>query len=309
MDRSRSRLILFLPLLILGLTVLAGCRKSGADEKSGDESERPALTVTASIRPYALLAKEIGGERISVDILMKENVSPHLYSPKMSDLRQLEKSDLFILNGMHLEGTLETILPSLKNTLSVADILRLSSAAPAEAETDECRHGRPNPHFWFSPEIMKRTAASLAEMLALLDNEGAGFYRRNAVRFAETTDRAVADAQTARSAYPETFSYLTMHDSYAYLNEVLGIKAVPVEIAPGHEPSAKAAAALLETVAADGIRFLVLDPQTEGRSARRIADSAGLKTTVIDPLGSGYDSFFDYYRKTWERLAEAYDSH
>lgn len=309
MDRPRSGLIRFLPLLILALSVLAGCRKSGADEPADVESERPALTVTASIRPYALLAKEIGGERIAVDILMKETVSPHLYSPTMSDLRQLEKSDLFILNGMHLEGSLETILPSLKNTLAVADILRLPSSSSTDASTDECRHGRLNPHFWFSPAIMKRAAASLAEMLALLDNDGAGFYRQNAVRFAEETDRVVAETQASRSAYPETFSYLTMHDSYAYLNEVLGIKAVPVESAPGREPSAKAAAALFETVTDDGIRFLVLDPQTEGRSARRIADSAGLKTTVIDPLGSGYDSFFDYYRKTWERLAEAYDSH
>lgn len=308
MDRPRSGLIRFLPLLIVSLCILTGCRKTDTVKNSVSESGMPVLSVTASIRPYALLAKEIGGERIAVDILMKENASPHLYSPKMSDLRLLENADLFILNGMRLEGSLETILPSLKNTLAVADILRLPSSTPTDAETDECRHGRLNPHFWFSPEIMKRTAASLAEMLALLDDEGAGFYRQNAVRFARETDRVIAETETARSAYPATFSYLTMHDSYAYLNEVLGIKAVPVETAPGREPSAKAAAVLLETVAADGIRFLVLDPQTEGRSARRIADSAGLKTTVIDPLGSGYDSFFDYYRKTWERLAAAYDS-
>lgn len=308
MDRSRSGLIRFLLLLSVSLCLLIGCRKTDTDEGFAAESGLPVLTVTASIRPYALLAGEIGGERIIVDVLMKENVSPHLYSPKMSDLRLLEKTDLFLLNGMRLEGSLETILPSLKNTLAVADILRLQTSSSFEADTDGCRHVRLNPHFWFSPAIMKQTAASLAEMLALLDSDGAEFYRHNAVRFAEEADRVIAETKVARNAYPETFSYLTMHDSYAYLNEVLDIKAVPVESAPGREPSAKAAAALLETVATDGIRFLVLDPQTDGRSARRIADSAGLKTTVIDPLGSGYDSFFDYYRKTWERLAEAYDS-
>lgn len=308
MDRSRSGLIRFLLLLSVSLCLLIGCRKTDTDEGFAAESGLPVLTVTASIRPYALLAGEIGGERITVDVLMKENVSPHLYSPKMSDLRLLEKTDLFLLNGMRLEGSLETILPSLKNTLAVADILRLQTSSSFEADTDGCRHVRLNPHFWFSPAIMKQTAASLAEMLALLDSDGAEFYRHNAVRFAEEADRVIAETKVARNAYPETFSYLTMHDSYAYLNEVLDIKAVPVESAPGREPSAKAAAALLETVATDGIRFLVLDPQTDGRSARRIADSAGLKTTVIDPLGSGYDSFFDYYRKTWERLAEAYDS-
>lgn len=295
--------------LLLSLMLLSGCRKANRTDDAARGAAKPLLNVTASLRPYALLAQEIGGERIAVDTLLKTNSSPHLYSPKMSELRQLEKTDLFILNGMRLEGSLETVLPSLKNSLTVADLYSLTEEEYEVYESDSvCAHGKINPHFWYSPEVMKKTAATLAEMLSLLDEEGAELYRSNAVRFAEETDRVTATIQAERQNYPAVFSYLVMHDSYAYLNELLNLKAAAVEATPGREISAKAAAALLDTIEADGIRFLVLEPQTEGRSARRIAESVDLGTVVIDPLGADFDSFFDYFRKTWELLAHAYDS-
>ena len=99
-----------------------------------------------------------------------------------------------------------------------------------------------------------------------------------------------------------------MHDSYAYLNQLLEIEALPVEASPGRELSAKAAADLISAIEEKGARFLTIDPQTEGRSAKRIADVCDLETVIIDPLGSDYRNFSDYYTVTWEKLSEAYDS-
>ena len=114
--------------LIALLLATVSCRKTQSAAADGG-AQPSVLSVVASIRPYALLAREIGGEKISVDLLMKGGASPHLYAPKMSDLLFLEKADVFILNGAGLEGTLETILPSLKNTLTVADLAQTKKAA------------------------------------------------------------------------------------------------------------------------------------------------------------------------------------
>lgn len=230
---------------------------------------------------------------------MKGGTSPHLYAPKMSDLLFLEKADVFILNGAGLEGTLETILPSLKNTLTVADLAQTNKAAETAAF---------NPHFWFSVSAMKAVALSLAETLALLDSDSADFYRANAAAFAARLDSTASALCEQRRAFPENFVYLTMHDSYAYLNQLLEIEALPVEASPGRELSAKAAADLISAIEEKGARFLTIDPQTEGRSAKRIADVCDLETVIIDPLGSDYRNFSDYYTVTWEKLSEAYDS-
>ena len=133
--RPRQRLKRFSALLLLCALLLPAlsCRKTRPSAADGG-AQPSVLSVVASIRPYALLAREIGGERISVELLMKGGASPHLYSPKMSDLLFLEKADVFILNGAGLEGTLETILPSLKNTLTVADLAQTKKAA----ETASC---------------------------------------------------------------------------------------------------------------------------------------------------------------------------
>ena len=197
---------------------------------------------------------------------MKGGASPHLYAPKMSDLLFLEKADVFILNGAGLEGTLETILPSLKNTLTVADLAQTKKAAETAAF---------NPHFWFSVPAMKAVALSLAETLALLDSDSADFYRANAAAFAARLDSTASALCEQRRAFPL---------------------------------SAKAAADLISAIEEKGARFLTIDPQTEGRSAKRIADVCDLETVIIDPLGSDYRNFSDYYTVTWEKLSEAYDS-
>lgn len=284
--------------LIALLLATVSCRKTQSAAADGG-AQPSVLSVVASIRPYALLAREIGGEKISVDLLMKGGASPHLYAPKMSDLLFLEKADVFIHNGAGLEGSLETILPSLKNTLTVADLAQTKKAAETAAF---------NPHFWFSVPAMKAVALSLAETLALLDSDSADFYRANAAAFAARLDSTASALCEQRRAFPENFVYLTMHDSYAYLNQLLEIEALPVEASPGRELSAKAAADLISAIEEKGARFLTIDPQTEGRSAKRIADVCDLETVIIDPLGSDYRNFSDYYTVTWEKLSEAYDS-
>lgn len=297
-SRQRVRRFSAAFFLIALLLATVSCRKTQSAAADGG-AQPSVLSVVASIRPYALLAQEIGGEKISVDLLMKGGASPHLYAPKMSDLLFLEKADVFILNGAGLEGTLETILPSLKNTLTVADLAQTKKAAETAAF---------NPHFWFSVPAMKAVALSLAETLALLDSDSADFYRANAAAFAARLDSTASALCEQRRAFPENFVYLTMHDSYAYLNQLLEIEALPVEASPGRELSAKAAADLISAIEEKGARFLTIDPQTEGRSAERIADVCDLETVIIDPLGSDYRNFSDYYTVTWEKLSEAYDS-
>lgn len=284
-----------------------GCKKGKEASLEVSEEKREKLSLVASIYPYKLLAKEVGGERLDVSLLISGNLSPHFYAPKMSDLKMLEQADVFLLNGGRLEGSLETILPSLKNVLAVSDLYLVEDETHHEAHHhDECVH---SPHYWFSPEAMKVCALALAETLALLDESSAEYFRGNAQRFVEELEATVLALKEQRENYPKDFAYLAMHNSYDYFCDFMKIEVETIEEAPGREPSTKTVAALIEVIEEKGIRFIVLDPQTEGRSAKRLAENGELKQVIIDPLGLEYQSFLDYYRITWKMLAEAYDSH
>lgn len=78
----------------------AGCTESGGGQALDDQ--RPVVVATVGM--IADLAREIGGDRIVVECLIRPGVDPHLYAPTRRDIQRLLEADLVLTNGLRLEG-------------------------------------------------------------------------------------------------------------------------------------------------------------------------------------------------------------
>src|SRR5436853_5553886 len=76
------------------LTILAAGATSHAASK---------LNVIGSTEDLASLAREVGGDRVSVDSIARGYQDPHFVEPKPSFLLKLTKADLLIVVGLQLE--------------------------------------------------------------------------------------------------------------------------------------------------------------------------------------------------------------
>src|SRR5262245_64959636 len=92
-----------LPLLLLlglGLAVgLVGCSSNGPPS-----FERPPVRVVCTTTIIADMVQRVGGDRVSVEVLMGPGVDPHRYLPSAGDRAKLENAHLVFFNGLHLEG-------------------------------------------------------------------------------------------------------------------------------------------------------------------------------------------------------------
>src|SRR5256885_12605469 len=61
------------------------------------------LTVIATTEDLASIAREVGGDRISVDALARGYQDPHFVEAKPSFILKLQKADLLIAVGRELE--------------------------------------------------------------------------------------------------------------------------------------------------------------------------------------------------------------
>src|ERR1051326_3919133 len=61
------------------------------------------LNVVASTEDLASIAREVGGDRISVDSIAKGYQDPHFVEPKPSFILKLQKADLLLMVGLELE--------------------------------------------------------------------------------------------------------------------------------------------------------------------------------------------------------------
>src|SRR5687767_6612311 len=93
--------LLFLPLALLTL-LLAAC--GGSD---GDSEKPNVVAITTQIGDFA---KNVGGDRIDLIILLKPNQDAHDSDFEPSQLRYIAGADLILRNGLGLDDFLDDAL-------------------------------------------------------------------------------------------------------------------------------------------------------------------------------------------------------
>ena len=123
------------------------------------------------------IAREVGGDRITVESIAKGYQDPHFVEAKPSFILKLQKADLLIAVGRELEiGWLPPLIQQSRNAKDPAGRGGLSRCV-AQAQILEIPHGQitramgdvhplGNPHYWLDPENGKRIAKEIADKLS-----------------------------------------------------------------------------------------------------------------------------------------------
>lgn len=234
-------------------TVGPGATSIGSDFKKDDGK----LKVATTVAPLSSIVLNVGGSRVHVRGLIPDGVNSHTYEPRPSDAEVLSRADMLIMNGAHLEGTVEAIAKAnLKdptkiyrladNTLSGDDPMTgflYDFSFPKEG-------GVPNPHLWMDPLYALKYADLIRQWLSENDPEDAAYYRANYEKFAAVLrqlDEAIRKDQ--QSVPVADRKLLTYHDSWAYWARRYGWTVIgAVQPSDFSEPSAKDVADLITQI-------------------------------------------------------------
>lgn len=139
--------------------------------------------VVSGYVPYTL-AKQIGGDKISLSMLLPANAEPHSFEPAPGDMVAVRRADVFVYVSPRIE-------PWAKDVLSAAgpETLAVESAAFAAPSDD--------PHVWMDFDNAGKIAAALAGALSEKDPQNKAFYQQNLDAF--QTELAALDADYSRS--------------------------------------------------------------------------------------------------------------
>jgi manganese/zinc/iron transport system substrate-binding protein len=184
------------------------------------------------------LLRQIGGDRLRLQVLMGEGVDPHLYKPTREDVAKMLRADVIFYNGLLLEGKMSDAFVRVARTgkpvhAVTENLPEETLLSPAEAPDHN------DPHVWMDPQSWSLAAALIAERLSLQDPEGAPGFR---TRLAELQNRIAAlDAWAAGAiaSIPQRQRVLvTAHDAFNYFArrykiEVMGIQGLSTESEAG----------------------------------------------------------------------------
>src|SRR5262250_405465 len=135
------------------------------------------LNVITTTEDLAAIAREVGGDHVTIDSIAKGYQDPHFVEAKPSFILKLQKADILILVGRDLEiGWLPPLIQQSRNSkIQVgaegyldaslkAQILEVPTGSITRAEGDV--HPLGNPHYWMDPENGKIVAQEIFDKLA-----------------------------------------------------------------------------------------------------------------------------------------------
>jgi len=156
------------------------------------------LKVVTTLPDYAVLAKEIGKERVSITHIVRGEQDAHFIRPKPSFVTQVRDADVLISTGLDLELWLPTVINASGNThvrsgnpgyVSAAHGMHLLEKPQIISRIEGGVHIYGNPHVTASPLNMKVAARNIAAGLIKNDPEGKEIYKENLEHLLDEIDK------------------------------------------------------------------------------------------------------------------------
>lgn len=223
------------------------------------------LRVTASSGVWGGIAKQIGGDHVTVTSILDDPAAdPHLYESGAKDASSITRADIVIVNGLGYDDFMDKVLETTPNSnrayVKVSDVLK------SEANT--------NPHLWYDLQNIQQVAGAFEAAMSQKDPENAANYKKNLSIFVDslqplhvvldairTEHKGAAVAETERVA--------------GYMLDAANLRVASPEgfasaIEEGNEPSPSDQTAMRDLITGKKIAALIYNGQAESEATRSI---------------------------------------
>ena len=252
------------------------------------------------------IAKQVGGNHVSVAGLVKPGQDPHEYQPTPDDLRQAADANLILLSGKHLEHYLDKVQQATGGkaaSLSVGDMLPnlKMKADPDEPQAKAAadRNGMiDDPHWWNSVPNVEKATVIVRDELIKLDPADRADYESNAKAYLAKLGELDQWAKRKVAELPrDKRKLVTSHDAFQYLAKDYGFRVYAIEgVSTETEPSDRHIAELIDEIKKEQVKAIFLENTLNPKVTVGITKETGAKiggTLYADGLGEGDGSTYD----------------
>jgi zinc transport system substrate-binding protein len=254
------------------------------------------LRIVATIQPLGLVARELGGERVSVSVLVPPGASPHTFEPQPSDVQSLVHARLVLDVGGGLDGWATALFaaaaarPERLTLLDLPGLDPLPAVAGAHVDAEPAGTGeRLDPHAWLDPiRVRDALVPALAAKLAALDPPGRAHYEASRDALVQRLGALDAEIRGALAGHGRHF--LAFHGAWRYFARRYDLLEVGViEEAAGEEPTPRELGALARSARDAQVPAILIEPQLSPRIAQMLARDLGVALVTVDPNGDPTD--------------------
>lgn len=282
------------------LLPLGACGGGGRDDAR--------LRVVATTTQIGDFARQVGGEEISLTVLLRASQDAHDFEPQPSQIRSLSQADVVLVNGLGLDAFVDKAVSGTNaKIVTVTEGIqpRASNAAPASID----------PHVWLDVSNAKRMVESVRDAFRAADPDNSGSYEQAAAAYLKELDELDRWIRDRIAEIPMACRKLvTNHEVLGYYADAYGFELVGSVIpSTSSEASASAAdvAAIVRRIKELGVPAIFAEASGNPDLIRQVGREAGVKVVddlygdSLGPAGSDGATYVDMMRSNTRKIVEA----
>jgi ABC-type Zn uptake system ZnuABC Zn-binding protein ZnuA len=274
---------------VVAVAFVAGATACGSDETTGAtaSSADDQLQVVTTVAPITSIAANIIGNRAEVVGIVPEGTNSHTFEPPPSAAEVMTTADVVFINGLQLEEPTKELAEA-----NVADGVRIVQLGDETISPEQYKYdfsfpedgGKPNPHLWTDPTLVKVYADIIRDNMVALDPEGTDYYNANFDEFVVLVDDFDAAIRESFDTVPEEQRKLvTYHDAYAYFADTYGWNVIgAIQPSDFGDPTPSEVVDLIDQIEAENVSAVFGSEVFPSPVLEQIANETG--ATYVDDL-------------------------
>jgi zinc transport system substrate-binding protein len=212
------------------LLALTACKNTNVNACQFNDED--TIKICATLFPQYDFAKQIGGDRVEVKLLLKPGVESHSFEPTAADIVNLNHADLILYTNSYMEPWIEK---RLANALENKNLMLVNSSKyieylesdhdhendhnDEEEHEDEGEHGEEDehlldPHVWTSLHNASLMVDAILEAFIQIDPDNSDYYTQNAKNY---KDKLEALDARFKDLFENSPSKTILHGGHATL--------------------------------------------------------------------------------------------
>ncbi|HIS29675.1 MAG TPA: zinc ABC transporter substrate-binding protein [Candidatus Avamphibacillus intestinigallinarum] len=204
------------------LFLLAACGNSGEDKDDGK------LKVVTSFTIIEDLAKEIGGDDVTVHNLVPTGTDPHDYDPLPEDTKKATEADVLFYNGFNLEGGKEGWFFKLVDSVGQKEdnIFNLTDdVKPMYLSGEDGKDEEINPHAFIDPGVGIKMAEDVRDAFIKKDPDHKEDYEKRADEYLAQLKKIDKEYEEKINDIPKkNRTLVTSERAFQYMADHYGLK-------------------------------------------------------------------------------------
>lgn len=278
---KKRRVLVVIIFLIVTTVVLSYL----AINDEGNYNSNGKIGVGVSIGPEVEWVNAVGGDKVSVTLMVPEGSDPHTYEPLPSQLAQVSKAKMYVEIGTPLEfetNYMDKIKSANPNMLIVnasQGVILIPNSAENESTTMD-------PHDWTDPKNAMIMVNNIYDGLVKVDPKDKDYFQKNRDQYIQqlqtldkNTTKLLKDKQNR--------DILVYHPAFGYYAKDYNLTQVGAML-NDEEPSPQRIANMVDIAQKNNITVLFNEPQYDPKFMQSIASQVGGQVLTVNDLDEHY---------------------